>query len=296
MLGKLFFVASLSVSLFLWRTPSANAGPPPKPSPETKYREPIDFCGDGICSGFDECSTCPEDCGFSCQPSFCGDGICQSGESCSTCSADCGSCGENRWVVVSGPFGSKRYWPDYAGNAILRSNLDGSQSEVVRYVSGPYGISYDPSTGYLIWTSSNDETVQAALADGSGGTITLESAFDEEGSAIVLPQQGDYQIAYGIADGQILKVTQNVNTGEEQRETLLQLSSTDAVLGLALTPDHTALYLGDTVGRMSQKLNLSSHSVEPLAFSEGGGQTLSFASPQHRLSICSKPLFPEVAR
>ena len=67
---------------------------------------------------------------------------------------------------------------------------------------------------------------------------------------------------------------------------MLQLSSTDAVLGLALTPDHTALYLGDTVGRMGQKLNLSSHSVEPLTFSEGG-QTLSFASPRHRLSICS---------
>src|SRR5687767_6348071 len=48
-----------------------------------------ELCGDGLCSRFEDCSFCPEDCG-SC--GFCGDGICDFGESCSTCSNDCGIC------------------------------------------------------------------------------------------------------------------------------------------------------------------------------------------------------------
>lgn len=286
--------APLAVSLLLWRAPAAAAGPPPKVRPETVKSTELNFCGDGVCSGFDECSTCPEDCGFSCQPAFCGDGICQSEESCSSCSSDCGNCPENRSVIVYGPGGAaKRYWADYAGNAILRSNFDGSQVEVAFYVSGPYGISYDPATGNLIWTSSTEEVVQAAPADGSGSVATLESAF-EDNSAIVV-KDGDDQFAYGITDSQIIKITQNRNTGDEQREVLLQLSSPEEVVGLALTADHTTLYVGDTVGRMSQKLSLASHSLEPLVFDDGN-QTLASASPARRLSACRTPAFLEVAR
>jgi hypothetical protein len=292
MLRKHFSIASLAVSVLLWQTPSAIAKSPPNIG--KSVNPSFYICGDGVCSGFDECSSCPEDCGFSCEPSFCGDGICQSGESCSSCSTDCGNCSENRSVIVYGPGGTaKRYWADYASNAILRSNLDGSQTEVARYVSGPYGISYDPATGTLIWTSSADEVVQAAPADGSGSPVTLESAF-EESSAIVVKNE-DVQLAYSVIDSQVIRITQNRNTGEEQREVLVQLSSAGAVLGLALTADHATLYLGDTVGRMSQKLNLSSGSVEPLVFDDGN-QTLAWTPPASRLSTCSLPAFLEVAR
>lgn len=270
MLRKPIVVASLLLSLFLWRLPSAVAGSPPKASPPTIKRIDPTFylCGDGVCSSIDECSSCPEDCGFSCQPAFCGDGLCQSEESCSICPVDCGECTENRSVIVYGPDGTpKRYWADYAGNAILRSNLNGSQVEVVRSVAGPYGIGYDPATGKLIWTSSTDEVVQTAPADGSGSAVPLESAFGENSAIVIV--QGDFQFAYGLDGSQVIKVTQNRNTGEEQREVLLQLSSPDEVVGLALAADHATLYVGDTVGRMSQKLDLSSRSVEPLVFDDG---------------------------
>jgi hypothetical protein len=45
-------------------------------------------CGNGLCSAFETCSTCPADCG-ACP---CGNGVCSGGESCLTCSQDCGTC------------------------------------------------------------------------------------------------------------------------------------------------------------------------------------------------------------
>lgn len=298
MLRKPCTVASLIVSLFLWWAPSAGAGSPPKASPPTINRvETFNFCGDGVCSSFDECTSCPEDCGYSCQPAFCGDGLCQSSESCSSCTADCGECTENRSVVVYAAGGTaKRYWADYAGNAILRSNLDGSEVEWVRSVNGPYGIGYDPAAGKLIWTSSTDEVVQTAPADGSGAASTLESAFGENSAIVVI--DGDFQSAYGLDGSQVVKITQNRNTGEEQREVLVQLYSPDDVVGLALTADHSTLYLGDTVGRMSEKLVLASRSREPLTFDEGGPPPppLAMASPARRNPICPTPAFLEVAR
>ena len=48
------------------------------------------FCGDGVCNGFELCSSCSTDCG-PCS-SFCGDGTCNANESCSSCSLDCGPC------------------------------------------------------------------------------------------------------------------------------------------------------------------------------------------------------------
>lgn len=75
---------------------------------------------------------------------------------------------------------AKRYWADYAGKAIKRSNLDGSKVEtVVSDVDSPYGVSYDPATDQVVWTSASDEVVQMAPADGSGVTLTLDSSFEE---------------------------------------------------------------------------------------------------------------------
>ena len=48
------------------------------------------LCGNGVCDGPENCSTCPEDCG-ACQ-AVCGNGICEGGETCSSCPQDCGAC------------------------------------------------------------------------------------------------------------------------------------------------------------------------------------------------------------
>jgi hypothetical protein len=257
-----------------------------------------DTCGDGACSSFEECTSCPEDCGYSCQPAYCGDWICQSSESCSICPADCGECTENRSVVVYGAGGTaKRYWADYAANAILRSNLDGSEVEWVRAVNGPYGIGYDPATGNLIWTSSTDEVVQMAPPDGGTAAVNLRSAFGEN-SAIVVTE-GDLQHAYGLDGSQVVRITQNRNTDEEQRAVLVQLYSPEDVVGLALSADGATLYLGDTVGRMSEKLSLATGSVQPLDYQEGGPPPppmAALASPARQSPVCRKPAFLEVGR
>ncbi len=286
-------------AVLLWQPPSAAASPPPEPPepPEMKsqavpYYED-GYCGDWTCNIYEDCSSCPDDCGY-CYD-YCGDGICQSSESCSDCSSDCGSCSENRSVVV----GTKRYWAEYAANAIWRSNLDGSQVELVHSVNGPYGIGYDPAAGYLIWTSSADETVQAAPAAG-GGVITLQSSF-EEYFAIAFKATGQTETAapaamtamaamnassttslsYSVIGSEVVKLTQDINTGAEQREVLLTLSSPDEVHGLTLSADGTALYLGDPVGRMSRKLDIGSHGVEWLLFDDYSSLSFStLSSPE----------------
>lgn len=52
------------------------------------------FCGDWVCNGLEDCSSCPGDCG-SCAPIVCSNGLCEAGETCSNCAADCGSCPAN---------------------------------------------------------------------------------------------------------------------------------------------------------------------------------------------------------
>jgi hypothetical protein len=51
----------------------------------------LDFgwCGDGLCIGVENTSTCPTDCGTG---PVCGDGVCNGVEDCGTCAGDCGAC------------------------------------------------------------------------------------------------------------------------------------------------------------------------------------------------------------
>jgi hypothetical protein len=161
--------------------------------------------------------------------------------------------------------GAKRYWADYTANAIRRSNLDGSSLEIaIAGVNGPYGVGFDPAARQLVWTSAGDEVVQAASVDG-GGSVTLPSSFEEEDYAFVV-DEGDHQVMYGLQENQVVKVTQDPITGEGTIEVLLTLSSPETFHGLALSPDRTALYLGDTAGQMSRRLNLATRTVESLVF------------------------------
>ena len=51
-----------------------------------------DFCGEGICTSGEDCSTCPTDCGECEAAEVCGDGTCSQSEGCSSCPEDCGEC------------------------------------------------------------------------------------------------------------------------------------------------------------------------------------------------------------
>lgn len=175
---------------------------------------------------------------------------------------------------------AKRYWADYAGNAIRRSDLDGSNVETVASdTSGPYGTSYDPETGNVIWTSSGDELVHMTSASGGTqlGDLTLNSSFEDQYAVVVKGSESN--VAYGVVDGQVVRVTEDRNTGTEKREVLLQLASPDEVHGLALRPDNTALYLGDPDGRMTRKLSLSTLQVQQLVYDNGGTCTTCAVAP-----------------
>jgi len=49
-------------------------------------------CGDKICNGKENCSTCSGDCGVCPVAPVCGDKVCNGKENCSICSGDCGVC------------------------------------------------------------------------------------------------------------------------------------------------------------------------------------------------------------
>lgn len=55
--------------------------------------EPTAFCGDNTCDATEDCASCAADCG-ECVPSEsqCGDNICDADESCTSCESDCGAC------------------------------------------------------------------------------------------------------------------------------------------------------------------------------------------------------------
>ena len=143
-------------------------------------------------------------------------------------------------------------------------------------VNGPYGTSYDPQTGYVLWTSSGDEKVQMAPANGySAGSTTLNSSFEDYFAIVVQGSNSD--TSYGVVNGQLIRITRSHTSEYEQRDVLYTLSSPDEVYGLALAPDHSALYLGDIQGRMTQKLSLSTLQKTSLVYDNAQAQPASTA-------------------
>lgn len=171
--------------------------------------------------------------------------------------------------------GAKRYWADTPTHSIRRSNLDGSGvEEVVSGLAGPYGLSFDPATGTLLWTSSGGERVET-FTPGGGVAPALETEF-EEPYALVRDIEGGH-IAYAVVDGQVVRITQLGMSDSEQVEVLVPGDSTaDPPHGLSLDPAHGVLYVGNYDGMMSRKVRLSDGQVETLVFvdepfSAGGG-------------------------
>lgn len=175
------------------------------------------------------------------------------------------------------PANAKRYWADTPGQSIKRSNLDGTAiEEVVSGLADPYGLSLDPTTGTLLWTSSGNETVETW--DPSGGPApALETEF-EEPYAIVHEIEGGL-MAYAVVDGQVVRSTQQGDQETEQVDVLMGIPGSvagDPPHGLSLDSTHGVLYVGDYNGMMTHRIRLSDGLVETLAFVDepfpaGGG-------------------------
>jgi hypothetical protein len=164
--------------------------------------------------------------------------------------------------AVHVPTADKRVWADHAANAIWISEPDGSAPRMLYpNLPGPYGLSVDVATQQLVFTSSELEVVQIAPL-GGGAVTTLRTSFEESYAIVV--DEGTHKVLYGVRDNQLIKLTENTEFGTEQVEVLLQ--PVTGVHGLALTPDGSALYLGDAVGQMNRKLNIATHGVEALAY------------------------------
>ncbi len=161
--------------------------------------------------------------------------------------------------------GLQRYFTDYAGNAVRRSQLDGSNvTTLVDGVNGPYGLAFDADAQRLVWTSSGDEVVQSAAPDGSGNTV-LESSFEEHYPLVT--SEGELQVAYFVEGSELVELSVDAQ-GNEQRRVLLFLPAPESVHGLALGPLHDVLYLGDANGMMTRRLRLADASVAYLDYVE----------------------------
>jgi len=162
---------------------------------------------------------------------------------------------------------TKRYWADPTTHTIRRSNPDGSRIEVVASgVNAPFGLGYDPGMGQLVWTSSGDEAVQT-MPIGSSWPTTLASSFEDE-YAVEGPRTLDgHRVAYALVGNTVVRITQNPQSEVETTEVLLTHPSPEKVHGLAVSADGGTLYLGDTVGRMSQAVRLAQpQNLETLSY------------------------------
>ena len=70
-------------------------------------------------------------------------------------------------TVLAAPDVSKMYWVDSSQNAVLRANLDGTDSEViVDELSAPFGISIDPVHEYIFWSDNITNSIYRANLEG----------------------------------------------------------------------------------------------------------------------------------
>ncbi len=199
--------------------------------------------------------------------------------------------------------GKYRYWADTTAGVIWQSNLDGSFAKtVVADLKGPYGVSLDPIAGVILWTNSDDGTVQR-WNPVTGQLVTLKSEF-EEPYGIVL-DEGTRKIAYAVVEGNVVKVVQDdlseaeslqiLVPGETGPPTLasLQRPSVDSedlslsrsadfiedipppIHGLALDTESSStdlgaavLYIGDGYGMMARRVRLADNQVDALVFDD----------------------------
>ncbi len=92
---------------------------------------PADKCGDGICSGTENCDSCGDDCGAC----VCGDGVCASSESTDSCPGDCplgcsssdtagcAGCACEADVCANDPFCCKTMWDSACADECVATGL-----------------------------------------------------------------------------------------------------------------------------------------------------------------------------
>jgi DNA-binding beta-propeller fold protein YncE len=157
-----------------------------------------------------------------------------------------------------------QYWADIGQGVIRRSLPDGSFPEdLVTSLSAPYGIAYDDGAEALLWTSAGEEIVQK-LDFAGGARTSLLSAFEEP---YAIDISNDYYKGYYSAIGnEVYLDLINRATGEESTYLLLIVVADDPIHGLALDPANNVLYVGDSSGRMTRRIDLVSNESRHLVY------------------------------
>lgn len=162
--------------------------------------------------------------------------------------------------------GALHYWADPTGNRILRADASGMhEEEVVGGLNIPYGLGFDTSTQSFIWTSSGDAVVQK-LALATGALTVLNSSFDDP-PAIEIEHEGGKQ-AITVVGSDVVRVTVDDVSDEATTEVLLSLNANEVIHGLALDAEAGQIFVGNGVGMMAYKVNLSDRTISPLTFTD----------------------------
>jgi hypothetical protein len=173
--------------------------------------------------------------------------------------------------------GTKQYWADIRIGAIRRSAIDGSGVEdLATALDTPYGIAFDPKSQVLLWTSAGDGVVQK-IPPWGGYPMMLPSAF-EPPFAIDVSDEAEREY-YSVIDNVVYQTLIDNETGLETMTPLAIIVDDDPAHGLAFDPEAHVLYVGDTNGRMTRRIDLVGSDIERLTYVDlepvppGGGGT-----------------------
>lgn len=151
--------------------------------------------------------------------------------------------------IAYDPQENKIYWTDGALDQVSRSNLDGSEQEVIAFdnIEDPAGIAIDPVRRYLFWTDEGKDFIERASLDGSRREGYVTSGLDRPRGIAVNYINGDLFWTDWGASPKIERISE----GRQNRVTLI---STDLYRpnGIAVDPEADLLYWCDARGDSSR--------------------------------------------
>ncbi len=161
------------------------------------------------------------------------------------------------------PIGGKVYWTDIRSKTISRSNLDGSDREVLftgGVLSVPTGLAVDAVGGKLYWVDTNLDAVRRSNLDGSEVETLVEVSGQSnlEGIALDLVNGGMYWT--DRTAGRI----QRANLDGTDVETILEGGVIGQPFGIDVDPEGGKLYFADFGEGGVARANLDGSELEAL--------------------------------
>ena len=168
-------------------------------------------------------------------------------------------------VPIAERIGNKIFWVDFLDGEILRSNLNGSDVEVVLSGLGsPRGIAVDATDSKLYWTDEGPNKIQCANLDGSNvqELIYIKDVRSPTSIALDVDAGKMYWIQTFVSSSEIWRA--NLNGSNPQK---ILGTSLDSLNGIALDAAGGKIYWSQTGFLASNKIrraNLDGSNVQTL--------------------------------